>query len=166
MATAVQGISERDWATLADNKGLEYINGKLVSLGMTTQLHDSFNLAISLYLHSKGFFGLINNLCRLPDGNEFRPDVLVKKPDAPKEMYTTYPPAMVFEVLSPSNPWTEMQYKFRAYEKWGVILSLLVDPETQEWWRFQDGVFQPLKEFTFNMYEIWLDLREIPRLIP
>lgn len=165
MATAVQGISERDWAALTGDKGLEYINGKLVSRGMTSELHGDWANAIALYLHSKGFWSKQNVIVR-PPGGEFRPDVLVKTPHAPKEEYLTHPPAMVFEVLSKSNPWTEMQYKFRAYEKWGVILSLLVDPETQEWWRFQDGVFQPLKEFTFNMYEIWLDLREIPRLIP
>jgi len=166
MATAVQGISEKDWLALRDNKGLEYINGKLVKKAMTSELHGSFGAAIILYLHSKGFFGIPETLVRLPDGNEFRPDVLVKTPEAPKEKYLTRPPALVFEILSESNTWSEMQYKFKAYEKWGVIVSLVVDPETQEWWRYQDGVFYPLTDLTVNIYETQLDLREIPKLIP
>jgi len=166
MATAVQGISEKDWLTLQGDKGLEYINGKLVERPMTTELHGSWAMAIGLYLYSKGFFAIPETLVRLPDGNEFRPDVLVKTPDAPKEKYLTRPPAMVFEVLSESNTWSEMQTKFKAYEKWGVIVSLVVDPETQEWWRYRDGVFYPLTDLTLDMYETRLDLGEIPKLIP
>ncbi len=166
MATAVQGISEKDWLVLRDNKGLEYIDGKLVDKGMTTELHNSFATAIILYLYSKGFWALPENLVRIPDGNEFRPDVMVKVPGAPKEEYTTQPPAMVFEVLSKSNTWSEMQYKFKAYERWGVIVSLAVDPETQEWWRYRDGVFYPLTDLTLEINETRLDLGEIPKLIP
>jgi len=162
MPTMTRFVTEEEYLKMDTHA--EYLNGELLEQPMTGMTHGNWCLAIQLYLHGLGFRGLPEITTKVAEGQWRLPDVLVRHPDAPIEEYPTFPPLMVFEVLSPSNTWTEMQAKFEAYEAMGVALMLMIDPQKGVWRRFENGTFYRQNgPFTFR--EVLFDLTSINQLV-
>ena len=73
------------------------------------------------------------------------PDVVVFDRNRPIEQILTYPPIAVFEVLSPEDTMTRMLVKLNDYAAMGIQNVFVVDPQTELFNRFHDGVLSPLR---------------------
>ncbi len=67
------------------------------------------------------------------------PDVVVFDRNRAIEQILTHPPIAVFEVLSPEDRVDRMLRKLRDYAAMGIPEIFLIDPRTEEVFRFQDG---------------------------
>ena len=73
------------------------------------------------------------------------PDVVVFDRDQPIEQILTHPPIAVFEVLSPEDTMTRILVKLNDYADMGVQNIFVINPKTEIFYRFHDGILSPLR---------------------
>lgn len=72
------------------------------------------------------------------------PDVVVFDRNHPVEQILTRPPIAVFEVLSPEDRMSRMMVKLGDYAKMGIPTIRVVDPDTQTFYRYENGKLEPV----------------------
>ena len=87
-----------------------------------------------------------------------QPDVAVVC-DEDEGAFLSEPPAIIFEILSPSTAFKDRNTKFTLYEGQGVAYYCLVDTDKNrvEIYVLRDGVYHKLAEATIETVEFQLD---------
>lgn len=82
---------------------------------------------------------------QIGDSTVVRPDIAVLCHGLP-EAFIDYPPSLVVEILSPSTADKDRTAKRQLYEKQGVAIYLMVDPEKKslEGLQLKDDKYQPI----------------------
>ena len=95
---------------------------------------------------------------KIRDDLVVQPDNLVVCTDL-NGAYLTEPPAIIFEILSPSTAFKDRNTKFTLYEGQGVAYYCLVDTDKNrvEIYVLRDGVYHKLAEATTETVEFQLD---------
>lgn len=73
------------------------------------------------------------------------PDVVVFDRTRPIEQILTHPPIAVFEILSPEDTLTRLLVKLGDYAAMGIRNIFVINPGTELFYRFQEGVLSPLQ---------------------
>ena len=73
------------------------------------------------------------------------PDVVVFDRNQPVEQILTHTPIAVFEVLSPEDTMTRILVKLDDYAAMGIQNIFVVNPKTELFYRFHDGILSPLR---------------------
>ena len=119
-------------------KSYEIIGGEKFMAPAATPYHNNimgwlYNVISTHLYHNKSGFVFTDNVdVHLPDGNLFKPDLIVVKKENSviinwqKGIYGV--PDMVVEVLSPSTRFKDLTIKKDSYEKNGVKEYWIVDP--------------------------------------
>jgi Uma2 family endonuclease len=130
-----------EYALLPENRArnLELIGGEIVEM-----VSNDYSSGIAMFIGAKVLlFVLEHKLGRVTtaDGgyyigkDRYIPDVAyistAKKPEWTREAYSSIPPDLVVEVLSPSNDASEMRIKIVNYLRAGVTVWI-VDPDKQQ----------------------------------
>ncbi len=74
------------------------------------------------------------------------PDVVVWDRSLPIEQILTHAPIAVFEILSPEDRLPRMLRKLADYQAMGVRTIIVINPETDTIYRYQDGKLTPSEE--------------------
>jgi len=95
------------------------------------------------------------------------PDVTVLDRSQPIEQIITHPPIAVIEILSPEDSVSRMLKKLREYQQMGIQTILILDPGTEEHYRFSAFGLTPLVETAFDLpgSSCRFDLDEIKKLL-
>ena len=133
---------------------------------MTGITHGSWTVAIIEFLLNKGIVPKSEVHVIVRAGDYRIPDVLVLRPDAPREEIVMTPPEAVFEVLSPADPWDDVEAKFQDYEQMGIPTILVLDPGGKHF-RYSGGRLEPLPAAAFDLAgsPCRFDLAEIEKLL-
>lgn len=73
------------------------------------------------------------------------PDVVVFDRTRPVERFLTHPPIAVFEVLSSEDMMSRVLRKLADYAAMGVQNVFVIDPKTDQFYRFSSGALSPLE---------------------
>lgn len=121
----------------------ELINGKLITMSPTGELHGSVALAIAAelrtFVHSQqlgrvsvGEVGMY--LTRNPDTVRAADALYISNERYAQrgdEAYLAIAPELVIEVLSPGDAWSDVMQKIRDYLTFGVVVVWVVDPKNR-----------------------------------
>ena len=100
--------------------------------------------------------------------DKFRvPDVTVLDRNQPIEQIITHPPIAFIEILSPEDSVSRMLKKLREYQHMGIQTILILDPASEEHYRFSAFGLSPLTEAAFDLSgsSCRFDLDEIKKLL-
>ena len=129
----------------------EYVDGVIEERPMGEDSHAAMQLAICAWFlkHGNEWNTRVRPELRVQvAATRFRiPDVTVLDRSQPIEQVATRPPLAVFEVLSPEDTVQRLKSKLNDYQKMGIPEVWVVDPETREWSRFEDGQLVRRTEF-------------------
>ena len=92
------------------------------------------------------------------------PDVLVVDRHQEIEQVPTRPPLAVFEVRSPDDRMPRIMRVFEDFAAMGVPEIWLVDPETSQFLRYENGELAPRTHFGKPGDRIYFELSEIEKL--
>ena len=94
------------------------------------------------------------------------PDVVVFDRSLPIERFLTHPPIAVFDVLSSEDLMSRVLRKLADYADMGVHNIFVIDPKTDQFYRFLDGALSPLPQRTeaLSGWSARLDLDAIAAL--
>ncbi len=100
-------------------------------------------------------------------GNFRVPDVTILDRNLPVEQIITHPPVAVIEILSPEDTLPKMLKKLREYEQMGIPTILVLDPGSDEHYRFSKFGLIPLENTAFDLAgsSCRFDLEEIKKLL-
>ena len=89
---------------------------------------------------------------KINDETVVRPDIMIVCGN-PKAEYVEMPPALIIEILSPSNMKTDRTIKFELYQENGVQFYLMVDPlkERVEAFELIDNKYKQVEKSTFQV---------------
>jgi len=137
-----EAMTPEEFAALPDDENrYEYINGEARAMspagghhgGIATRLIVLLGNALMPTDHIFDF----STGYRLPGGNVLSPDVSVilagRLPGEEEPVgFVEVAPDLAVEIASPSDPYTYLQEKTRAYLDWGVKAVWIVDPELRQ----------------------------------
>jgi Uma2 family endonuclease len=125
-----------------DDLGLDLVEGRVESQGMPHVLHGK--ICVKLSMHVGGFVEA-NDLGHVCSNDTYvrirrNPDTVrgadlffisyTRLPrDADQTVVTEYAPELVFEVLSPSNRWSEVERKVQEYLSVGVVAVVILEAD-------------------------------------
>ncbi len=129
----------------------EYVDGFIEERPMGQWDHSSWQLAIQLWFaaHAAEWQVRIRPELRIRVARtRVRiPDVAIVDRGQPVEQVPTYPPLAVFEVLSPDDVVSRVLPRLADFAAMGVPHIWVIDPETELYYRYVDGVPQPATYF-------------------
>ena len=147
----------------------EYVDGEIEERPMGENDHSAWQDAISFWFrqHAKGWGVRVRPDLRVQvSPTRFRvPDVTILDRAQPIEKIATHPPVAVFEVLSPEDSVRRLMRKLNDYHAMGIPEIWVVDPETQIFFRFEDGQLMRKKDFTFASKNISFPLIQIEAML-
>jgi Uma2 family endonuclease len=147
----------------------EYVDGEIEERPMGENDHSAWQLAIQKWflLHEDEWNIFIRPELRVQtNATRFRiPDVAILDAAIPTKPITTHPPLAVFEVLSPEDTMRRVMRKLGDYAAMGIPQIWVIDPETKDISRFEDG--QLLRQSHFSIPENGIDfeMAEIAKLV-
>jgi Uma2 family endonuclease len=149
----------------------EYVDGVIEERPMGEYDHSSWQHGIELWFaqHAKEWNIRVRPELRVQvSPHKFRvPDVTILDRNQPIEQIITHPPIAVIEILSPEDSVSRMLKKLREYQQMGIQTILILDPGTEEHYRFSAFGLTPLAETTFDLpgSSCRFDLDEIKKLL-
>lgn len=141
----------------------ELINGIPYSMSPTPNFnHQSVNTAILVQLvdklkHCKTCTAIMPLDWIISDDTVVQPDVMVICKEV-KEKFLTFPPTVIFEILSPSTAQKDKSLKFELYQSQAVRYYVIVDIDAKSAvvFEYKDGKYSKVLEtgtdtFTFDL---------------
>lgn len=100
-------------------------------------------------------------------GNFRVPDVTILDRNLPVEQIITHPPIALIEILSREDTLPRMLKKLREYEQMGIQTILVLDPGSEEHYRFSKLGLVPLEKSAFDLAgsSCRFDVEEIKKLL-
>jgi Uma2 family endonuclease len=92
-------------------------------------------------------------------------DVAILDADVPQEPVPSYPPLIVFEVLSPEDRLSCVRTRLADFVAMGVPEVWLIDPKTATFDRLEDGQFVRRDHFNHSARAIAFPVSEITRRV-
>ena len=164
MNPVIDHVTEEEYLKTIGSSRDEFDNGRMIRRAVTGITHGTWTVAIIEFLLNKGIVPKSEVHVIVRAGDYRIPDVLVLRPDAPREEIVMTPPEAVFEVLSPADPWDDVEAKFQDYEQMGIPIKLLLNPRTKMWKVYSGGEFRLVQtRITLNKVEI--DLADIEQYV-
>ncbi len=143
----------------------EYVDGAIEERPMGQYDHGSWQKALLLWFANQSKSWNIRVLAeyrvRVAATRYRVPDVTVWDRALPVEQILTYPPLAVFEVLSPEDRVPRLLRKLADYQAMGIPTIVVVNPETDTIYRYQNGVLTPSEEQACPGSECVLDWERI-----
>ena len=147
----------------------EYVDGVLEERYVGENKHSAWQAAIAAWfvIHAAEWrIGARTELHVQTLPTHFRlPDVAVLDAPFAQDPIATYAPLAVFEILSPDDRYTRLMVKLREYARMGVAAIYVLDPETGEFERFEQGQLVRREEFSLPERGIEFRFREIAKLV-
>ena len=149
----------------------EYVDGVIEERPMGEYDHSSWQHAIELWFaqHAKEWNIRVRPELRVQvSPYKFRvPDVTVLDRNQAIEQIITRPPIAVIEILSPEDAISRMLQKLREYQQMGIQTILILDPASEEHYRFSAFGMTPLTERVFELpgSSCRFDLEEVKKLL-
>ena len=147
----------------------EYVDGHIEKRAVGENDHSAWQDAICFWFrqHAKEWNIRVRPELRTQVApTRFRvADVTILDRDQPTEQIITHPPVAVFEVLSPEDTVRRLMRKLNDYHAMGIPEIWVVDPETQIFFRFEDGQLMRKKDFTFASKNISFPLIQIEAML-
>jgi Uma2 family endonuclease len=148
----------------------EYVDGVIEERPMGEWNHANWQAAILEFFRSRRQDWNIRAAAELRvqvSAGSFRvPDISVTDRGLPIEQVITHPPIAVFEILSPEDTLTRVMTKLADYERMGIPIILILDPNGKHF-RFSGGSLEPLPSTAFDLpgSACRFDLAEIEKLL-
>lgn len=149
----------------------EYVDGVIEERPMGEYDHSSWQHAIELWFsrHAKEWNIRVRPELRVQvtPGNFRVPDVTILDRNLPVEQIITHPPIAAIEILSPEDTIPKMLKKLREYQQMGIPTILVLDPGSDEHYRFSNFGLIPLEKSAFELAgsSCRFDLEEIKKLL-
>lgn len=149
----------------------EYVDGVIEERPMGEYDHSTWQHAIELWFsqHAKEWNIRVRPELRVQvtPGNFRVPDVTILDRNLPVEQIITHPPMAVIEILSPEDTIPKMLKKLREYQQMGIPTILVLDPGSDEHYRFSNFGLMPLEKSAFDLpgSSCRFDLDEIKKLL-
>ena len=113
---------------------VEVIDGVAEQKAMGSKPHAYLQAIVARMLQDCGFRAATELTLAISETWDPVPDVTgVLGPDT-DELYHSQPPAVVIEILSPSDRFTLLDQKCRQYAEWGILDILVFDPLSERVW--------------------------------
>lgn len=150
MATTTTFVSIGEYLQGEYEPDAEYVDGEIEERPMGQYDHADWQTALILWFraHAREW-----NIRVLPEyrvrvsPTRYRiPDVTVWDRGLAIEQILTHAPIAVFEVLSPEDRVSRMLRKLEDYKRMGVATVVVVDPETDTVYRYENGVLRPSED--------------------
>jgi len=128
---------ERFRELYADQKpNWELIEGQPEQKALGSRLHSYLQAILCQMLEELGFRSAAELTLAISETWDPVPDVVGLLSPETEEVYQSRPPAVVIEILSPSDRFTLLDQKCRRYADWGVADILVFDPVAERSWRW------------------------------
>jgi len=111
----------------------EYWFGEAVPKAMPTWLHSLLQKILMNLLDEAGYESGAEVRLKLSTDFEPLPDVIATAGEL-ELPYPTKPFDVVIELLSPDDYFRRVIRKCKLYAEWGILLVVVLDPETREGW--------------------------------
>ena len=126
----------------------DFVDGEVEERFVGEYDHSNWQLALQLWFaQHQGEWNLrvLPELRVQTSPTRFRvPDVVVFDRGRPIERFLTHPPIAVFEILSSEDIMSRVLRKLADYAEMGVQNIFVIDPRTDQFYRFQEGAIVPL----------------------
>jgi Uma2 family endonuclease len=134
----------------------EYVCGQLLERPTPNRTHGEIVAALVYIfmsrLQAKGFRAATEVRCQMPNGNYRLPDIVLFAPDHPWVELPSHPPAVVVQVLSNDDKYSDIFAKLEDYELWGVAHIWLVNPNSGTLQTFETGSLRRVESLTIPEY--------------
>ena len=128
---------ERFRELYADRKpAFELIDGSPEQKARGSKKHSVWQWILGVMLGELGFQACPELTLAISETWEPIPDLAGLLAPETDELYQSQPPAVVIEILSPSDRFTLLDEKCRKYSDWGVPDILVFDPVRRRAWRW------------------------------
>ena len=159
---------ERFRERYADAKpNFELIDGIPEQKALGSKRHSYLQLILGRMLDDLGFRTGVELTLEISDTWEPLPDVAGVLGPEIGEAFQSQPPAVVIEILSPSDRFTLLDRKCRRYAEWGVPDILVFDPVDDRAWRWDEtsgGLVRFQETYSFvSRPDVELSLAEVFR---
>jgi Uma2 family endonuclease len=146
----------------------EYVDGEIEKRPTGEFDHNAWQQAIQLWFwqHVKEWNTRVVPEQRIRVApTRFRvPDVTVLDRSRPIEQIVTHPPLAVFEVLSPEDTFSRLKRKLEDYKVMGVPEIWVIDPQTETYFRYEDGELARKESFCQQSHGIRFEMGAIKDL--
>jgi Uma2 family endonuclease len=136
----------------------EFVDGEVVERVLPTYLHGKTVSSFSFILKGAGLkhrlFVCSDTRMRVSPSRVRLPDVAVFAGTEPAEAVPSSPPLIVVEILSPSDPWSEVISRSHEFQDWGVRHIWLADPQRRELFIFAGGDVRAAQKLELSDYGI------------
>lgn len=109
----------------------EYVAGRAFQKSMPTWVHGFIQKILMRLLDELGLFSASEVRAKISSTLELVPDVMATG-ERVRSVYADTPPAVVIEILSPSDSAQLLWKKCDSCSKWGVAAVYVVDPEARK----------------------------------
>jgi Uma2 family endonuclease len=141
MSVASEKLSRERFRELyADRKPcFELIDGLPEQKALGSKAHSLLQGILYRMLEELGFTAYPELTLTISKTWEPIPDVAGNLGPVTDEVYQSQPVAVVIEILSPSDSFTQLDQKCRRYHEWGVLDILVFDPVSRRTWAWDDA---------------------------
>jgi Uma2 family endonuclease len=145
----------------------ELIDGQPEQKALGSKLHSLLQGILYIMLEEMGFRAYPELTLAISENWEPIPDVAGILAPETDDVYQSQPPAVVIEILSPSDRFMLVDRKCRKYAEWNIPDILVFDPERRMGWywdRSMDGGLVRFETYRFSSRrDVELSLPEVFR---
>jgi len=154
------GVEEYLDLVFDDRPEPDYVHGEVVERALPTIIHARIQgLLILLFapVLERARLFLLPELRMQIEPRLFRvADLAIYRESAPRGRYSTTPPFIAVEIVSPDDRYGRLTHRLEDYRRWGVPHVWLVDPQLKRLYEYTDaGLLQHpslcLPEFDFEI---------------
>ena len=143
----------------------EFVDGKVVDRTLPTYLHGktvtSFGFILKRASLKHPLFVCSDTRMRVSPSRVRLPDIAVFAETEPTEAVPSSPPLVVVEILSPSDPWSEVINRLHEFEAWGVRHVWLADPQRRELYLYSNGDVRLARKLEVPEYGISISPEDV-----
>jgi Uma2 family endonuclease len=163
MGTTSASISLDEYLNSAYEPDRDFVDGVLLERHVGTQRHALLQLIVGAFFlrfrrsHRISVFTECRLLVDAATGRYRIPDVMVLEVPYAKGKVVVDVPAIIVEIKSPDDTFDDIVDRCFDYEKLTVRNILVMDPDNQRAWLFQQGNLQLLTGATIRLKEPAID---------
>ena len=155
MGSIATAISLDEYLSATYEPDMEFVNGVLVERNVGTQRHGRLQTIVASYLHryrkAHRITVFTQTRLRLDENCHRIPDVMVLEIPYQTGKVVTDVPAITVEIKSPDDTFDYIFDKCLEYEALGVRNILVMDPDNQRAWLFEQNNFRVLPGTSVNL---------------